>query len=378
MRPVDTEARPRDVACIEGRAIVKSFGGIHALRGVDFRCLPGEVMALVGENGAGKSTLMRILSGSYMPDSGALLVDGVAGRIASPADARRHGVVTIHQELELFPDMSVAENLALDTMRGGFGWVDRLKMDSDAREILAQLKCEIPVDARVRDLSLADQQFVEIAKAFISQARVLIMDEPTAALTPVEAEQVLRRIEQLRTQGVCVLYISHRLEEVIRIADRIMVMRDGSKVAELEGRGSIDEKTLISHMIGRELHDQPLPKTPARGRPMLSVRDLAIGRSLSGASIDAHAGEIVGIFGLVGSGHEHIGDALFGACEARVSSCRMGTLDRLPSSPKEAIAHGIGFVPADRKMAGLALSLSIRDNMIFPSLDEYSANGFVR
>ena len=365
--------------------ISKSFPGVQALRDVQFEVQGGEVHALVGENGAGKSTLMRILGGVHQRDAGEIHLRGQPVEIPSPVYARMLGISIIHQELNQVPALPVAENIFLgrEPRRAG-GFVDWKTMYARANTLLQDLGLPIDPRRRLGTLTVAEQQLVEIAKALSVEADLVIMDEPTAALTVEETERLFRFIRDLRPRGVGIVYITHRLEEIFTIADRVTVLRDGRYV----GTYAIGELTmdgLIRLMVGRQLTEK-FPKEPvAAGAPVLEVRGLTSRGRFTDVSFTVHRGEILGIAGLIGSGKTAVAHAIFGATpvdggEILVASGEI-LLDGHPvtiRSPSEAIAHGIGLVTEDRKRLGLVLGMSVTANITLPVLPELETAGFVR
>lgn len=364
------------ISLIEARAVAKNYGGVAALKGVDFSVRAGEVHALVGENGAGKSTLVKILSGIVQPDAGSIAWCGVPIVLGTPADSMRLGIRTIHQELELALPISVAENVFLGAIPSRAGFVDRAALKARTQAVLDSLGAGFGPEARLAELRVADRQVVEIARAVVGSARVLFMDEPTAALPPVEAERLLARIRALKAQGIGVVYISHRLDEVLAIADRITVLRDGERVGEY-ARGELDRTTLISRIIGRELAALSLPKAEATDADALACEGLTVAGALEDVSFRVGRGEIVGFFGLLGAGQSAIAEALFGLTRGSFRAFRAPGLARLPASPRQAMAAGFGYVPADRKNEGLALGLPIALNLLLPVLGSVTAGGFI-
>ncbi|MDZ4756146.1 MAG: sugar ABC transporter ATP-binding protein [Phycisphaerae bacterium] len=347
--------------------VTKSFGGVPALTQGELTLRAGEVTALVGENGAGKSTLVKILAGVHRPDAGTVELDGRPLRVVSPRDAVRAGISVIHQELIAFDDLSVAENLFAHEMPTQHGLVDWRSMRLRCTELLAQLDLHIDPDSRFGDISVAQRHLVQIARAVGGQARIVIMDEPTAALSHHEAQRLLATVRRLRAQGRAVLYISHKLEEVLAIADRYVVFRDGAAVAD----GAIAEATresLTRAMVGRAVN-QEFPRTPATiGAEVLLVEGLARRGEFSGVGFSVRAGEILGVYGLVGAGRSEIMRTLFGAksaSEGRVVVC--GRPLRA-SGPYDALRAGVAFVPEDRQNEGALLTRSIADNIALPSL----------
>ncbi len=359
------------VLAVQG--VTKRFPGVVAVDRVSLEVYAGEVLALCGENGAGKSTLMKILSGVYAPDEGTICIDGRPVRIAGPLHAQQLGISIIHQELNLAPNLTVAQNILLG--REPRRWCGLLLDHRAAREqavrILAEFGIDLDPDAPVGSLSVGQRQAVEIARALSLRGRVLIMDEPTAALTLSETEALLRLIRDLKSQGVAIIFISHRLDEVFAIADRITVMRDGRTVGTLP-RAAATRQQLVRLMVDREIGDLPshTPRRPS-GPPLLEVRDLVVPGRLAGASLTVHRGEIVGIAGLVGAGRTELALTLFGIYQPTQGEIRLNGQPVRISSPKVATALGIGLVPEDRKTQGLVLEMTVAENVslaVLPSI----------
>ncbi len=364
----------------------KQFPGVHALNSVSLQVHAGECLALMGENGAGKSTLMKILSGVYPADAGTILIDGVEVRPQNPNHAQSLGISIIYQEFNLFPNLSVEENIFIgrEPNRGGF--VRRRSLRRDALTFLSQLGVDLDPRATVRNLSVAEQQMVEIAKALSLNARIVIMDEPTSALTENEAKALFRIIQGLRDQGLGVIFISHRLEEVFAICDRITVLRDGLNAGDLVTREALPEQ-VVYMMVGRpveELYADTAASEP--GPVVLSVRGLSRRGAakesskvvLRGIDLDLRAGEILGVSGLVGSGRTELARALFGADSFDEGQIHLDGEPVRISSPQGAIARGIALVPEDRKLQALVLLLGVRENISLPSLSRLSRFGMVR
>ncbi|HEY3232341.1 MAG TPA: sugar ABC transporter ATP-binding protein [Roseiflexaceae bacterium] len=376
------ESDSGEVPLIAMRGISKRFGGIQALENVDFTLRRGEVMALVGENGAGKSTLIKILAGVYQGDSGQILMDGRPVEIRSPGDAQRLGVAVIYQEFNLTPNQTVAENVFLHApqrRQGPLGWlgiIDQRTRAAATLELMRQVGGTIDPNRRVADLSVAQQQLTEIAKALAQDAQIIVMDEPTSALPEEEVGRLFEIIALLQERGIAVVFVSHRLDEVRRIADRVTVLRDGHKVGEVEVAQASDER-LISMMVGRVV-EKLFPKTAAQqGDVVLSVRGLSRKGALQDVSFDLRRGEILGFAGLIGAGRTETARCIFGA--DRIDS---GTIffDGQPvtiSSPQDAVALGIGYVPEDRKLQGLILQMAVRENMTLTVLHQIARRGFV-
>jgi rhamnose transport system ATP-binding protein len=355
--------------------ISKSFGGVRALTQGELTLRAGEVTALVGENGAGKSTLVKILTGVHRPDGGIIELDGRALRIGSPRDALRAGISVIHQESIAFDELSVAENLFAHGMPTRFGLVDWRTMRSRCAALLAQLDSQIDPAARFGDLGIARKHLVQIARALGGDARILIMDEPTAALSHHEAQQLLAIVRRLRTEGRAVLYISHKLEEVLAVADRYVVFRDGAAVAE----GAVAEasrETLTHAMVGRAV-EQEFPRTRvAVGEEVLRVEGLTRDNEFRDVSFQVRAGEILGVYGLVGAGRSEIMRALFGAAGGFDGRVFVGGKPLRANAPQRALRAGLAFVPEDRQHEGALLTRSIADNIALPSLARLARWGF--
>lgn len=361
---------------LAAKTLNKSFGGVHAVRDVDFDVKAGEVHALVGENGAGKSTLIKMIGGVLEPDTGSLEVNGAPVRFDSPAAASDNGIQAVHQELELAPALSVAENIFLGRWPARGRFVDAKAMTDQSRAVLALLGAQIDPTLKVRDLSVGDRQVVEIARALTRKASLLILDEPTAALPPREVARLFERIRALRDAGVGIVYISHRLDEVIEIADRITVMRNG-RVVDRAVRGQTDRKRLVHQILGRELESLELDRATAVGETVVECVGLVSGERVGELGFRARKGEIVGFFGLLGAGQTILAESLFGATPATATKARIGSLQKLPRRCAEAIAHGIGYVPADRKAESVALGLSIRENLTLAAPAQVTRFGFV-
>jgi rhamnose transport system ATP-binding protein len=357
--------------------ISKGFGAVQALQNVDLSLYPGEVHALVGENGAGKSTLVKILAGVHRPDTGSLRIDGNEVELRGPAQAQSQGIAVIHQEPTLFPDLDVAENVYMSRQpRDRFGRVDWKRMYRDVQDLLSSLDVQLNLYTPVRGLSVADQQLVEIAKALSLQARVLVMDEPTAALSRHEVDELFAIVRQLRQRGVAILFISHRLDEIFALADRITVLRDGSHVITAL-TNELTPETTIRHMVGRELSSL-FPKSAAEiGEVVLDVKHLTRNGVFSDISFQLRRGEILGFAGLVGAGRTEVARVLFGIDRADAGEVRIkGELVHIASS-QAAMRHGIAYVPEDRHQQGLVLDFTIAANMTLPILSQVSRFGLM-
>nr|WP_210528807.1 sugar ABC transporter ATP-binding protein [Rubellimicrobium arenae] len=355
------------------RGIDKSFAGIHALSGVSFDVRPGEVHAMVGENGAGKSTLMRVMGGELRPDAGSVEVGGEAVRLTGPTDAIRRGISIIHQEMALAPDLSVAENIFLGELPARIGWG---RLNTQAKELIARLGFDISPRATVSDLSVAHQQVVEIAKALSRRARVIVFDEPTAVLSMGDAKRLLEIIRGLRREGVGIVYISHRLDEIYAIADRISVLKDGRNVDTVTP-DAVPVDQLIRMMVGRPLSQLfgEKPHTTV-GEELLRVENLALPNGVAGVSFSLRRGEVVGLGGLVGSGRTEVARAIFGADPISSGTITLRGENYRPRSPKQAVRHGIALVPEDRKGQGVVLDLAIRKNATMANTGPVTRLGF--
>jgi ribose transport system ATP-binding protein len=359
------------------QGISKSFGPVRVLDGIDFSVAGGEIHALVGENGAGKSTLMKIISGAHSADSGTILIDGEAVTMRSPRDAEALGIAIIHQELNMIPQLSVMDNLFLGRERNRFGVLERGRMQRESSIWLGKVGAgQIDVNRPAETLSIGLQQLVEIAKALSLNARVLIMDEPTASLTDREINALFEIMKDLKARGVGIVYVSHRMEEIFKICDKVSVLRDGHFVGERAvAQTSFDE--VVKMMVGRELKERFPKRQTSLGPVRLKVDDLEDAVHIKGIHFEVHAGEVLGVAGLIGAGRSAILNALFGV--NRKTSGHV-LLDGRPQSiggPADAIAAGIGFVTEDRKSQGLVLGLSLRENITLVHLEKFARGGII-
>jgi len=367
--PIDPDGSPAaPILALTG--ICKRFQGIIALHEVVLNVRAGEVMALIGENGAGKSTLVKTLTGIYQPDSGSIHIAGKQVRFANPQDAMLAGVTAVHQETVMFDELTVAENIFIgrQPMHGFPARVDWALMEAQSEKLFARLEVSLPVRAKVKDLSVAQRHFVEIARALSQDARVVIMDEPTASLSQREIQELYRIIRQLRAAGTAVIFISHKFDEIYAVADRYTVLRDGHFVAE-GALTDISEPDLVSLMVGRSIH-QTFPKQDVIiGSTLLDVKDFCHPTEFDNVSFSLRKGEILGFYGLVGAGRSEVMQALFGLSSGVSGSVSLEGKVLAIKSAKEAIAHGIAYVPEDRQHQGGHLTMSVQQNITLPILD---------
>lgn len=364
-------------ALLEMRGIAKAFPGVRALQGVDLTLHRGEVLALLGENGAGKSTLMKVLGGAHRPDAGTIRIDGRETRLHSPHDARRAGVVVIYQEFNLIPGLTARENIFLGQEVSRRGFIDRAGERRRAEELFRRLGVTIDLDAPCRRLTTAQQQLVEIARALAFDAKIIVMDEPSAALTAHEVERLFAIVADLKARGIGVIYISHRLEEIGRIADRVTVLRDGANVGS-RAIGEITRGEMIEMMVGRELKDEFPKRTNTIGGVALTVKELQGLPAVKDFSVRIRQGEVVGLTGLIGSGRTEVARMIFGADRRDAGEIRRGRKIVKVRTPAEGIEVGIGLLTEDRKLQGLILGHSLRHNFALPNLDWLSKFGFVK
>ncbi len=358
------------------RGIVKSFPGVKALSGVDLTLQSGEVLALLGENGAGKSTLMKILGGALHPDAGAIAVAGREAHFSSPHAARAAGIAVIHQEFNLIPALSAVENIFLGQEIARRGFIARAEERRRAVGLFERLGVKFDLDTPCRRLTTAQQQLVEIARALACEARIIVMDEPTAALTAHEVERLFTIIGDLKARGIGVIYISHRLEEIGRIADRVSVLRDGANVGDRRAQ-EVTRAQIIEMMVGRELKDEYPRRSVNIGGLLLGVRGLRRMPAVQDVSFKLRCGEILALTGLIGSGRTEVARMIFGADQPDSGEIRRGRRVITLRSPQDAIAASIGFLTEDRKLQGLVLQHSVRENFALPNLARLSNAGFM-
>lgn len=363
---------------MSAQGISKAFGNVQALDRVDFELRHGEIHGLLGENGAGKSTFIKVLAGDISADQGTILYEGRPADLRSPAASRELGIRVIYQEFNLVPTLTVAENICLGDYPPGrlHGTVSWVAMKRRAKEVLDRLGEDIPVDTRVRSLSVAQQQIVEVAKALLREPTVLIMDEPTSALNDQETEHLFDLLRNLRSRGVSVIYISHRLEELFALADRVTVLRDGQTVGTVQIASSTPGE-LVKMMVGRELRDMYPKRHIPVGDTILEVRNVSAGPRVRDVSFRVRRGEIVAVFGLLGAGQSELGRALFGELPIKEGEVLLhGNPVRL-NTTTSARAAGFGLVPDDRKGAGLVGALSVKSNATLSALPRFARMGVI-
>lgn len=357
------------------KGINKSFAGNPVLKNAQFELADGEIHALVGENGAGKSTLMKILTGVYTRDGGEVLVDGRPVNFTHPKEAEAAGIVFIYQEINAMPDLSVTENMFIGReIRKRFGVIDKVKMEQQAEEVLQRLGVRIRVKKPMGELSIGQQQMIEVAKALMVDAKVIIMDEPTAAMTLEETRTLFRILGDLKKKGVSVIYISHRMEEIFEICDRVTVLRDGQFIGTRR-IGETDMNSLIRMMIGREIGERFPARNCTVGDTVLEVEDFTRAGAFSGVSFSIRAGEVLGVSGLMGAGRTEIMQAIFGYLPHDSGKIRVLGKEVDIRSPRQAKKLGIGFITEDRKTEGLMLENSIQKNVGLPNLSQISRHG---
>lgn len=362
---------------IEMRGIDKSFGSNQVLKQAGFTLESGEVHALMGENGAGKSTLMKILTGVYTKDAGTVLVDGKEVNYRNPQEAEKAGIVFIYQELNVMFDLTVEENLFMGKeIHGKFGICDKKAMQKKAQEALNTLGVNISPKTVMSELSVGQQQMVEICKALMADAKVIIMDEPTAALTQSETVALFKVIESLRKKGVSMVYISHRMEEIFELCDRITVLRDGSYIG-VKNIPETNMNEIVKMMIGREIGERYPSRNVKIGKEVLKVKGLTRKGTFHEVSFSVHAGEVLGVSGLMGAGRTEIMQAIFGNLSYENGTIEIDGKEVKISNPRQAMEHGIGFITEDRKTEGLMLDKSIRENISLCNLGRISKSSVI-
>ena len=362
---------------VEMRKVSKAFPGVLALDQVDFNCLPGEVHAVVGENGAGKSTLMKILAGVYQPEEGKIFLRGKEISFSSPKDAQNSGISIIYQEFNLIPELSVAENIFLGR-EPSKGWrlIDKARLNQKSTELLADLKADLDIQSKVRDLGVAQQQMVEIAKALSLNADIIVMDEPSAVVSGRELDSLFRIIRTLKKSGKTIIYISHRIDEIFEISDRTTVLKDGKLVGQVKTK-DVDKPTIVNMMVGRSLTDTFPVRERGEKKEVLALKNVCSGNFLKQVSFKVYSGEIMGLAGLVGSGRSEIARAIFGADGIDSGTVLLNGRPIKKATPKSSIASGIAFVTENRGKDGLIYSLPVRKNLTLPILDRIKRRFFI-
>ncbi len=362
---------------LEMIGINKYFPGVHAVQNVDFELRKGEIHALVGENGAGKSTLMKVLAGVHPPETGEIRIEGQVIRVDTPAIARITGIAMVHQELKLASALTVAENIFLGAVpTNRYGLVDWKRVRQGAIEALAVLNIKMDVDRKVSELTVAEMQLVEIAKALTLNAKIIIMDEPSAVLTPYELQQLFSVLKAQRDRGVSIIYISHRLEEIFELADRVTVMKDGAKVKTLNV-SETDKWEIVKLMVGRELGKHYPKRTHEIGEPVLELKNVTRKGKVENISFTLHRGEILGIAGLIGAGRSELATVIFGAEPLDAGEIWIHGKPVKIASPGDALKHRMGFVTEDRRQTGLFGILTVRENITIASLRKFTRRGFM-
>jgi rhamnose transport system ATP-binding protein len=373
--PSPAESAQQDAALaapvLQLEGISKRFGGIVALNGIGFTLRPGQVMALIGENGAGKSTLVKTLTGIYRPDGGTIRLNGQQVSFKTPQEAQRAGITAVHQETVMFDELTVAENIFVGRQpTTGFPpRIDWALIETEAEKLFKRLEVNLPVKAKVKDLSVAQRHFVEIARALSQDARVVIMDEPTASLSQREIHELYRIVAQLKAAGTAVIFISHKFDEIYEVCDSYTVLRDGTYVAE-GSLSDISEQELVALMVGRAVH-QAYPKAEVKlGQTILEVENYCHPTEFDKVNFSLQQGEILGFYGLVGAGRSEVMQALFGLTDKCTGTVKIDGKPVTIKSPIEAVKHGIAYVPEDRQHQGAHLSQPILYNITLPILDK--------
>lgn len=353
------------------RGIAKRFGDFYALKDVDLDIYRGEIHALMGENGAGKSTLMKILAGAYIATTGKIEIEGKAYSITSPKSAIEAGITLIYQEIHLSPNLTIAENIFLGREIKTLWGLDRKKMEAESQKVLDRLGAQFSAEQKVSSLTIAEQQQVEIARALHRNSRILVMDEPTAALSSRETERLFALIKKLREEGLAIIYISHRMAEIYELADRVSVLRDGKYVGSLT-KENINSNTLVQMMVGRPLTDLFNKEKVAIGNEIIRVENLADGKKVGNASLVVKAGEIVGLSGLVGAGRSELAHLLFGVKKQTQGKIYLNGAEISFDSPRDAIVHRIALLPENRKEEGLFLDMNVFKNITMATVERDS------
>ena len=372
-----TSGLPTETPLLRMRGIRKSFPGVKALKGVDLTLQSGEVLALLGENGAGKSTLIKVLGGAHQTDAGAIEIDGHAANVATPQSSQASGIGIIYQEFNLVPFLTVRENIFLGREPGRFSFIPKRDESAKAKALFERIGVDVPIEAECRQLSVAQQQIVEIAKTLAQDARIIVMDEPSAALSPRETKGLFEVIEELKSHGIGIIYISHRLDEIFEVADRVTILRDGEHI-DTRPIADLTREKMIELMVGRSLEKEFPGRDATLGQARFEVANLQHGSQVRGVSFDIRAGEVLGLTGLVGAGRTETARLLFGADRPEKGVIRLDGKPLRIKSPRDAIRQGICLLTEDRKSHGLVLGQTARENFGLPNLGQFAPLGFIR